>query len=239
MDWNLRRYSKDEFTNAWMNSNTIKDCALALGLAKNGGSYKSLRLAASDLGLPEDHMRAVKIVRQKGFVLSLSEILVENSPYSSTSDLRKRLIKEGVLKAECSAPHCLTKVSVDPWSGESVEQNLTLDHINGINSDNRLENLRILCQYCHSYTKTFCGKKNSKTGSPICSCGRAMAYGATQCKKCQIEKTGLPEYSTEELIFLVEKHGYSRASSLLGYTDNGLRSILRRRKVSPLPRKIT
>jgi 5-methylcytosine-specific restriction endonuclease McrA len=39
---------------------------------------------------------------------------------------------------------------------------LQLDHINGIRTDNRLENLRLLCPNCHSQTETFCGKNNRK-----------------------------------------------------------------------------
>ena len=40
---------------------------------------------------------------------------------------------------------------------------LQLDHINGINNDHRLENLRWLCPNCHAITDTFAGKnKNSR-----------------------------------------------------------------------------
>ena len=39
-----------------------------------------------------------------------------------------------------------------------------LDHINGINDDNRLENLRFLCPNCHSLTDTYCGKSNKSEG---------------------------------------------------------------------------
>ena len=44
----------------------------------------------------------------------------------------------------------------DSWQNKPI--NLELDHINGIRSDNRLENLRFLCPNCHSQTKNFKGR---------------------------------------------------------------------------------
>ena len=39
---------------------------------------------------------------------------------------------------------------------------LILDHINGINNDHRLENLRFVCPNCNIQLDTNCGKKNKK-----------------------------------------------------------------------------
>ena len=41
-----------------------------------------------------------------------------------------------------------------------------MDHINGINTDNRIENLRILCPNCHSQTATFGGRNTSYKVQP-------------------------------------------------------------------------
>ena len=35
---------------------------------------------------------------------------------------------------------------------------LELDHANGIGTDNRIENLRLLCPNCHALTTTYRGK---------------------------------------------------------------------------------
>jgi Zn finger protein HypA/HybF involved in hydrogenase expression len=48
---------------------------------------------------------------------------------------------------------------INEWEGK--ELSLQMDHINGINNDHRLENLRFLCPNCHSQTHTF-GNKNRK-----------------------------------------------------------------------------
>ena len=49
------------------------------------------------------------------------------------------------------------------WQGKFLS--LQVDHINGINNDNRSENVRLICPNCHSQTDTFAGKKNKKIRS--------------------------------------------------------------------------
>lgn len=89
--------------------------------------------------------------------LPLEEILVADNTYQSYK-LKKRL-SAAKLKSPC-CEEC-------GWAKQSDDGRLPLelDHINGNNSDNRLENLRILCPNCHSLKPTHRGRnrKNKVT----------------------------------------------------------------------------
>lgn len=76
-----------------------------------------------------------------------SEVFVVNSPHPRHR-VKDRIIVQNLLNYVCSA------CSLQPmWQSRPLT--LVLDHINGINNDNRLKNLRFLCPNCNSQTKTF------------------------------------------------------------------------------------
>lgn len=85
--------------------------------------------------------------------LSLEEILVKNSKYQSNK-IRIRLLKAGIKQHKCE--QCLNSY----WNGVLIP--LELEHINGNNSDNRLENLKLLCPNCHAQTDSYRGKNIGK-----------------------------------------------------------------------------
>ena len=80
--------------------------------------------------------------------------LIANSPISRRS-VKRFIIQNALLPYTCAlCPQGPT------WQGKPLV--LVLDHINGVNNDHRLENLRFLCPNCNSQTETFAGRNCRK-----------------------------------------------------------------------------
>ena len=108
---------------------------------KRGGGNK----LAYELGL----QKYVNSIRLKN-----EDVFVENSTYAR-HHIKKRVIEESMVEYECFI--CKNK---GEWMGQQLP--LVLDHINGVNNDNRLENLRFLCSNCDSQLPTYKNRRGNK-----------------------------------------------------------------------------
>ena len=156
VNWQRRKYSREAFTEAWLSSSSIAQVAKKLGCNTTGGGYVTLKMAARELGLDDSHMTGQgwnigwQSNPSKERVIALSDILVENSTYTTIWRLKRRLLSEGILEYRCYL------CGLTEWNGKPIM--LQLDHINGVHLDHRIENLRLLCPNCHSQTETFAGR---------------------------------------------------------------------------------
>lgn len=126
-----------------------------LGLRVAGGNYKTLYAHIDEYKIDTSHWTGQGHLRGRTHTwapkVPLDEILIENSRYRGGSyKLKHRLLTLGLLRPLCSL------CGIFEWQGLPLR--LQLDHINGIPTDNRLENLRLLCPNCHSQTESYCGK---------------------------------------------------------------------------------
>lgn len=206
---NKKKWSDEQLTNAVKNNFSISGVLKTFGILPKGRHYINVKKHIKQLNLDTSHFTGRGHLKGKthnwNIKIPLEQILIENSTYSSATDLKKRLIKDGIFKNECSI--CGQKPI---WNGKPL--NMILDHKNGINDDNRLENLRLICRHCDSQLPTYCGR-NIK-----------------HVKKVEIYKEPKPKLrkvfnrpNKEELELLVKKNPFTSIGKMYGVSDNAVR----------------
>lgn len=158
-----RRWTDAQLQDAVRQSFSIRQTIFKLGLIPAGGNYLHIKRSIKSSNIDTSHFTGQGW--SKGSVVSrvpmysLSEILVADSNFNRCS-LKKRLFKVGLKKPACE--EC-------GWAQVSEDGRIPieLDHINGKNNDNRLENLRILCPNCHSLKSTHRGRNKARRGGGI------------------------------------------------------------------------
>lgn len=156
-----KKYTEIEFRKAISESTSWSEVARKLNVSKSGSRSKLFKKLCNILDIETSHFlglawskgKKIDINKKWGIKAKPEEVLVENSPYKGGSNgIKKILIKHLLLKYQCY--NCTN-------NGNWMKKNLVLqlDHINGNNKDNRIENLRFLCPNCHSQTSTFGSKK--------------------------------------------------------------------------------
>lgn len=227
ISWGKRSYTKDTFIEAWNTSLSIAECARKLNLAKYGSTYETLKKTANELGLNKDHMsgkgwNTKKIRTNNG--TPLTELMVKDSTYSRGS-LKRRILSENILAYKCVI------CGISDWLGNNLT--LHLDHINGVNNDHRLENLRFLCPNCHSQTNTYTGRNKPKAEKKkktipeenktkhYCSCGNQKNQRAKSCLDCynRAKSSNIP--SEEVLLESLNKHNWVYAKACIDFNVSG------------------
>lgn len=132
--------NEERLRNAVAEAASIAGVARLLGIAPKGGNYKTLKHHITRLGLDTDHHTGQAWNREN---------------YSAPSSSRnKNTIRAALIRKH---GHKCWQCDLSEWMGQPIP--LEMDHIDGNNSNNELDNLRILCCNCHAQTPTFRNKR--------------------------------------------------------------------------------
>lgn len=153
-----RRWTDAEFRDAVTTSHSIAGALKRLELVPTGANYAGFHAHAARLEIDTSHFLGQGHMKGKtrawGSELPLHEILVRSSNYLNRHQLKRRLLKAGLLDERCEG------CGISTWRNAPLS--LHLDHINGEYNDNRIANLRLLCPNCHSQTATYGGRNKMK-----------------------------------------------------------------------------
>jgi 5-methylcytosine-specific restriction endonuclease McrA len=151
-----RRWTNEQLRAVVASSTTLCEAIGKLGIVPRGANYALVQRTLTEQQIDTRHFQARSPVG--GPRRSLEAVLVKGSSVT-TSRLRKRLIRAKLKPACCE---------LCGWAEVSPDGRvpLELDHRNGDRTDNRLENLRVLCPNCHSLQSTHRGVNARKPASP-------------------------------------------------------------------------
>jgi Zn finger protein HypA/HybF involved in hydrogenase expression len=225
----LDRYTDYELQKILNKSCSIRDALKQIGLTTNGGSsYISLKRRIEASKLSTDKFKenySNRLIKRKR-KLSYKEIFCENS-IATRQRVKQYIIDNNIIEYVCT--DCGIS---DKWNGKSIV--LQLDHINGINNDNRLQNLRFLCPNCHSQTHTYTSKRLKKD-PVIYKCPKCDGVKASKtsnlcfdCNNTSRQKKFVVSRNLLERLIKVDKVPFTQLGKRFGVSDNAVRKRARK-----------
>jgi hypothetical protein len=232
------RYTETEARTAIARSRSFAEALRRLGMCASGNNWRTLKTYAIEVWrIPVDHFdphaaSRAALERSRFAARPLADILIEGSPFSR-SQLKRRLYEAGL-----KARRCELCGQDELWRGRRMS--LILDHVNGVNDDNRLENLRIVCPNCAATLETHCGRNVMRTRR-CATCGAEFRPANSKQRHCSHRCGGrsdasrnaqkasrrVPRPPYEQLVAEVAEMGWRPVGRKYGVSDNAIRKWVR------------
>lgn len=213
----MSKISDEEFAYIVSTSSSLKEIGMKCGYSCNSGASSSIvKNRINKQGLSFQGTRANPVYRED------KDIFIADSPVDQ-STLRKRYLQGNFSEYKCSI------CGQEPiWNGKELV--LTLDHINGHNHDDRLENLRWVCPNCDRQLSTFAGRNivYEKNKNYCIDCGKEILQSSIRCPDCAAKTNGLKHRLAErpernELKTLIRVMPFVKIGEKYGVSDNAIR----------------
>ena len=230
----IDNYSKEELEQIVQQSFSIKEVIDKLGYSTHSGSNNNTvknRIEKYQIDISHFNYQTPQKRNE-------NNIFIENST-ASQATLRKWYIKGNYTPYICSI------CGQEPfWKGKDLT--LILDHINGVNNDDRLENLRWVCPNCNQqldttgHTKLHKERLDKIKKKYYCiDCGKEITSRAKRCHSCEAKNRTTTKkmlITREELKNLIRTTPFTRIGEQYNVSDNAVRKWCDKYN---LPRKVS
>lgn len=214
------KYTQEELLTMTEESTSMRELCRKIGYTNNGNNHKTVQSRLDKFGISTAHFTGVA----KGVVKRCPENVFIKDSTANQATLRRWYVK-----GEYSSYICAICGQEPFWNGKPLT--LTLDHINGDNHDDRLENLRWVCPNCDRQLPTFAGKNvetryNEQKTNYCLDCGREICQNAERCEECHhrsMRKTERPDKQELHDLLCKEKGNFSKVGRIYNVSDNAIR----------------
>ena len=210
-DWDV-----DKIKKIVSESVNMTEVLQALNIPIQGNNCKTLHKVLEKNNIDFSHFIG-RARKYKTSYVNAETYLNGEKPIHS-SKLKIKLLKENLIENKCAI------CGISEWLGKPIV--LQLHHINGNNSDNRLENIQLLCPNCDSQTENYCGNANKNKIIKRCpQCGKPISRTATLCTICSNKSRSKKDTpSLEQLIIdFKEIQSYKKIGEKYGVRDNTIK----------------
>lgn len=230
-------YGEAEARDAVATSRSYAETLRHLGLADRGGAPAVLREHLAAWGVSTEHFDRTAGLREanRRGQRPLQELLAQDII------VRSAHLKERLYRAGLKQPVCELCGQGEEWRGRRIA--LILDHVSGVRTDNRLENLRIVCPNCNATLVTHCGRNARMTPvqRPCQRCCQLFRVRSQRQRYCSracgsrwdrrnrpvpgARRVARPPY--DQLRAEVKALGWTGTGRLYGVSDNAIRKWMR------------
>lgn len=208
-------YSKKELEQIIQQSNSFRDLAFKLGYKSYSGKLKNF-LQEKTINFDTSHFKRKEIT-----------IRTEEQIFCENSIVDQKTLRRHFFQLSQSYYYCSICGQKPFWNGKDLT--LILDHINGQNKDNRLENLRWVCPNCNQQLDTTNGKnKHTLIKKYYCpECGKEVSKEGCRCQECyaksKIIKIQDMPITKEQLKQLIRTKPFTQIGKDFNVSDNAIR----------------
>lgn len=207
-----------ELKNAVALSTNYRQVCTNMDIDATGPTYKRIRQEIAKFQIDTSHFlsssdlaRWVYETYEFGRKLRRSDDAI----FCKHSNVDRHTLRARVLEKKVVPYVCQKCGQDDMWYGERIT--LILDHINGVNNDNRKENLRFVCPNCEGTLPTHCKGARGLVKKPK----------TIKIKSPRLHKRKMVRPLLSTLLSEVNEMGYKATGRKYGVSDNSIRKWIK------------